>query len=265
MSLMDLNLLSSATGFGVGLAVGMTGVGGGSLMTPILMLVFGYAPITAVGTDLWFAAITKTVGGVLHNHKGTVDWQVLRRMYIGSIPTTILTLIWMGLTRTSQTSHGTIVHALGAVLLLTALAMFARKKIQSLGARMRTSTAAAFVAAQPLLTVLAGVVLGVAVPLTSVGAGAMGTVMLLYIYPLRMNGSRLAGTDIVHAIPIVVISGIGHLLMGNVDFKLLISLLVGSIPGILAGTLIATKSPEIMLRGAIAVVLGCVSVKLLAA
>jgi uncharacterized membrane protein YfcA len=264
MTLMDLNWINSSAGFGVGLAVGMTGVGGGSLMTPLLVLAFGFAPITAVGTDLWFAAVTKIVGGTLHNHKGTVDWQVLRRMYIGSIPATILTLTWMGLTRTVQTNHGTIMHALGAVLLVTAIAMLSRKKIQSLGAHLRTTTAANFLAAQPWLTVLAGVILGVVVPLTSVGAGAFGTVMLLYIYPLRMHGSRLAGTDIVHAIPIVVISGIGHLLMGNVDFKLLISLLAGSIPGILVGTLIATRSPEIVLRGAIALVLGCVSVKLLA-
>jgi len=265
VNLSDLSLINCAAGFGVGAAVGMTGVGGGSLMTPLLVLVFGYAPITAVGTDLWFAAITKIVGGTLHTHQGTVDWQVLRRMSIGSIPATILTLLWMAFTRTAQTSHGTIVHALGTVLLVTAVAMLARKKIQAYGARMRTTTAAAFLAAQPWLTVLAGVVLGVAVPLTSVGAGALGTVMLLYIYPLRMNGSRLAGTDIVHAIPIVVISGIGHLIMGNVDFVLLISLLVGSIPGVLVGALIATKSPEIVLRSAIAAVLGCVSVKLLLA
>lgn len=258
-----MNWVNSFAGFGVGAAVGMTGVGGGSLMTPVLVLLFGFSPITAVGTDLWFAAITKVVGGTLHNRKGTVDWQVLRRMCIGSIPACILTLVWMGLTRTKQTTHGAIVHALGAVLLVTAVAMIARKRIQSIGARLRTSTAAAFIGAQPWLTVLAGVILGVAVPLTSVGAGALGSVMLLYIYPLRMNPSRLAGTDIVHAIPIATISGVGHLAMGNVDFRLLVSLLIGSIPGILIGTLIATKSPETVLRGLIAGVLVMVSLKLL--
>ncbi len=259
-----MNWLNAIAGFGVGTAVGMTGVGGGSLMTPLLVLFFGFTPITAVGTDLWFAAITKVFGGTLHNQKGTVDWQVLRRMCLGSIPACILTLIWMGLTRTGQSSHGTIIHALGAVLLLTAIGMLARKRIQAVGAHMRTTTAAAFLSAQPWLTVLAGVILGIAIPLTSVGAGALGSVFLLYIYPLRMHPARLAGTDIVHAIPIATISGIGHLYMGNVDFKLLLALLVGSIPGILLGTLIATKSPEKFLRVAIAVVLALVSMKLLA-
>ena len=258
-----MNLPNAIAGFLVGTAVGMTGVGGGSLMTPILVLLFGFAPATAVGTDLWFAAITKMVGGTLHNRQGTVDWQVLRRMCLGSIPASIITLIWMAVNRQSQTTHGTIVHALGAVLLLTAVAMLARKKIQSIGVRMRTTTAAAFISAQPVLTVLAGAVLGVIVPLTSVGAGALGTVMLLYLYPLRMNPARLAGTDIVHAIPLAIIAGTGHLLMGNVDTKLLINLLMGSIPGICLGSLIATRSPEIFMRGAISVILVLVSTKLL--
>jgi len=258
-----MNVTNAVAGFGVGAAVGMTGVGGGSLMTPILVLLFGFAPATAVGTDLWFAAITKVVGGSFHNHKGTVDWQVLKRMSVGSIPAAIITLIWMDLTSHGQTSHGTIIHALGAVLLVTAIAMLARRKIQSLAVHLRTTTTAAFIAAQPLLTVLAGVVLGVIVPLTSVGAGALGTVMLLYLYPLRMNPARLAGTDIVHAIPLAIISGLGHLLMGNVEFKLLFNLLLGSIPGILVGTVIATKSPEVAMRAVIAVILVAVSMKLL--
>lgn len=258
-----MNFINAVAGFGVGAAVGMTGVGGGSLMTPILVLLFGFAPATAVGTDLWFAAITKVAGGSLHNYKRTVDWQVLRRLCAGSIPASILTLIWMDLTHQGRTNQGTLVHALGAVLLLTAVAMLARKKIQSYRVRLRTATADALIAAQPLLTVLAGVVLGVVVPLTSVGAGALGTVMLLYIYPLRLTARRLAGTDIVHAIPLAVIAGAGHLLMGNVNMKLLINLLMGSIPGILIGTLIASKSPDMLMRGAIAVILVAVSVKLL--
>jgi len=258
-----MNVLNAIAGFGVGVAVGMTGVGGGSLMTPILVLLFGFAPTTAVGTDLWFAAITKMVGGTMHNHHGSVDWQVLRRMCLGSVPASILTLLWMGLTHTGQSSHGLIIHALGAVLLVTAVAMLVRKRIQAYALRLRTTTAESFKSAQPLLTVLAGVVLGVIVPLTSVGAGALGTVMLLYLYPLRMTAPRLAGTDIVHAIPLAVISGIGHLLMGNVDMGLLTNLLIGSIPGIVVGTLIANKSPEMFLRAVISVILVAVSIKLL--
>jgi uncharacterized membrane protein YfcA len=258
-----MNVMNAVAGFGVGTAVGMTGVGGGSLMTPILVLLFGFAPTTAVGTDLWFAAITKMVGGTMHNHHGTVDWQVLRRLCLGSVPASIATLSWMSLTGTDRVGHGIIIHALGAVLLITAIAMLVRKKIQSFAVHLRTTTAAAFITAQPPLTVLAGVILGVVVPLTSVGAGALGTVMLLYLYPLRMTATRLAGTDIVHAIPLALISGTGHLLMGNVDMSLLTNLLLGSIPGILVGTLIASKSPEMFLRAAIAVILVGVSIKLL--
>ncbi len=262
--LVAANWIDSIAGFGVGTAVGMTGIGGGSLMTPLLVLLFGFAPVTAVGTDLWFAAVTKVVGGTFHNRKGTVDWQVLGRMSIGSIPACVATLIWMGHNRATQLQHGTLVRALGGVLLVTSLAIFARKYVHSLGSRLRTSTAASFIRAQPWLTVLAGVVLGIAVPLTSVGAGALGSAMLLYIYPFRMTPSRLAGTDIVHAIPIATLSGMGHLLMGNVDFKLLISLLIGSIPGICLGTVIATKSPARFLRIAISSVLALVSIRLLA-
>jgi uncharacterized membrane protein YfcA len=258
-----MNLTNAVAGFGVGAAVGMTGVGGGSLMTPILVLLFGFAPATAVGTDLWFAAITKIVGGGLHNHKGTVDWQVMRRLSLGSIPASIITLTWMDMTGRGQTHQGAIVHALGAVLLLTAAGMLLRRKIQSMAIHLRTATTEAFRRAQPPLTVLAGVILGVVVPLTSVGAGALGTVMLLYLYPLRMNATRLAGTDIVHAIPLAIISGTGHLLMGNVEMRLLVNLLIGSIPGILVGTLIAAKSPEMLMRAAIAIILVIVSVKLL--
>jgi uncharacterized membrane protein YfcA len=169
----------------------------------------------------------------------------------------------MDLTNHGQTHNSTIIHALGGVLLLTAVGMLARKKIQALAVGLRTKRAAMFIRAQPILTVMAGVVLGIIVPLTSVGAGALGTVMLLYLYPLRMNPRRLAGTDIVHAIPLAIISGIGHLLMGNVDGRLLLNLLAGSIPGILLATLLARKSPDIVLRSIIAVLLVAVSLKLL--
>jgi uncharacterized membrane protein YfcA len=257
-----MSALNALAGFGVGVAVGMTGVGGGSLMTPILVLLFGYAPASAVGTDLWFAAVTKIFGGALHQRQGTVDWQVLRRMFAGSIPAAILTLIWLERTRGRPTQEGLIVHVLGVVLLVTAIMMLARRPIQHLAMRLNSQTTATLLRAQSPLTVLAGALLGYIVPLTSVGAGALGTAMLLYIYPLRMTPRRLAGTDIVHAIPLALIAGFGHLLMGNVQFPLLLNLLTGSIPGILIGTFIATKSPELFLRSMIAAILLIVSLKL---
>jgi uncharacterized membrane protein YfcA len=259
-----MNLANTIAGFGVGVAVGMTGVGGGSLMTPLLVLLFGYAPASAVGTDLWFAATTKIFGGALHQRHRTVDWQVLWRMFAGSIPASMLTLLWMDLTSRPM-QQGLIVHALGAALLVTAIAMFARKPLQRLAARLNAGTAAALLRAQTPLTVLAGATLGFIVPLTSVGAGALGTVMLLYLYPLRMTPQRLVGTDIVHAIPLALISGIGHLLMGNVQFPLLLNLLAGSIPGILIGSIVATRSPDLLLRIMIAAILLLVALKLLAA
>jgi uncharacterized membrane protein YfcA len=258
-----MNVSNTIAGFAVGAAVGMTGVGGGSLMTPILVLLFGYAPVTAVGTDLWFAAITKMVGGTLHQKRGTVDWEVMRRLSMGSIPAAIATMSWMHITGTGQSRQGLIVHALGFVLLLTAIVMLARRKLQSIGTRLRTTTPESFKKYQPPLTVLAGAILGVLVSLTSVGAGALGTVMLLYLYPLRMIPSRLVGTDIVHAIPLTVVAGTGYLLMGDVDLVLLGNLLLGSIPGILIGTMIATRAPESVMRAAIALILAGVSSKLL--
>jgi hypothetical protein len=260
-----LDWLNTVAGFGVGVMVGLTGVGGGALMTPILVLLFGVAPAAAVGTDLWFAALTKMAGGALHHSRGSVDWQVFRRLCAGSLPASIATLWWLHATGGSQTKQGLILQALGAVLVLTAVAMLFRKRMHAVGARLRAGAPERFKRAQPPLTVAAGAVLGVLVTLTSVGAGALGTVMLVYLYPRRMKPARLVGTDIVHAVPLTIVAGTGHLLMGNVDLTLLASLLVGSVPGVLLGAHFSSKTPEAWLRTAIAVVLSLVGFKLFAA
>lgn len=257
-----MDWMNAVAGFGVGVMVGVTGVGGGALMTPILVLLFGVAPAAAVGTDLWFAAITKMVGGAVHHSKGSVDWQVLRRLALGSLPTSMLTLAWLHLNGTGPMKNGLILNALGAVLLLTALAMVFKKRTHALGQRLRSTAPEQFKRAQPALTVVAGAILGFLVTLTSVGAGALGAVMLLYLYPWRMTPARLVGTDIVHAIPLTLVAGTGHMLMGNVNLSLLGGLLIGSIPGIVLGSLIGTKAPENLLRIAIAVVLSAVGTKL---
>ena len=255
--------LNTLAGFGVGMIVGMTGVGGGALMTPILVLLFGVAPAAAVGTDLWFAALTKMVGGTVHQHQGGVDWQVFRRLALGSLPAAAITRWWLHETGASQSRGGFLMHALGAVLVLTAVAMLFRQRIHALGRSLRGEMPERFKRAQPVLTVAAGATLGVLVTLTSVGAGALGTVMLLYLYPLRMTPARLVGTDIVHAIPLTLLAGAGHLAMGNVDFRLLGFLLLGSVPGVLLGSLLGTKVPQVFLRGAISTVLVAVASKLL--
>jgi len=257
-----MDWVNPVAGLGVGLVVGLTGVGGGALMTPILVLLFGMAPATAVGTDLWFAAITKMFGGALHHSRGSVDVEVLRLLCTGSLPTACLTLWWLHSTGSSQMKHGVILNLLGAVLILTAAAMVFKRQAQALGKGLRINAAERFKRAQPGLTVLAGAVLGFLVTLTSVGAGALGAVMLIYLYPFRMTPSKLVGTDIVHAIPLTVVAGSGHLYMGNVDSGLLWQLLVGSIPGVLIGSMLSHKTPEAFLRPAIAFVLVLVGIKL---
>ncbi|MCK6420923.1 MAG: sulfite exporter TauE/SafE family protein [Aquabacterium sp.] len=260
-----MDWINPVAGFVVGLLVGITGVGGGSLMTPLLVLVFGMAPAAAVGTDLWFAAITKLVGGTVHHQRGGVDWQVVRRLSLGSLPAAVLTLVWLHTSGLGPVKQGLILHMLGVVLVLTALAMLLKKQLHAVGQRLRSSAPERFKGVQPPLTVLAGALLGFLVTLTSVGAGALGTVMLVYLYPFRMTPTRLVGTDIVHAIPLTMVAGMGHLWMGNVDLPLLGQLLLGSIPGIVIGSLVGTRTSELFLRRAIAAVLVAVGAKLLLA
>ena len=261
---MTLNLSNSIAGLLVGIIVGLTGVGGGSLMAPIMVLIFGVAPSTAVGTDLWFAAITKIFGGWIHGKKGTIDWQILRRMFLGSLPAALLTLLWLYESGGTQTRSGLMMRMLGATLILSSAAAMFRTRFHAIGEKLRGTRPVQFKAMQPALTVVAGVILGVLVTLTSIGAGALGAVMLLYLYPRRLTPSTLVGTDIVHAIPLTILAGTGHLLMGNVNGVLLGNLLIGSIPGIVAGSLVAVYAPAAIIRTAIAIVLALVGLKMAA-
>lgn len=255
--------INVAAGFLVGVLVGLTGVGGGALMTPILVLMFGMAPSAAVGTDLWFAAITKMVGGWVHGKKGTIDWEVLRRLFLGSIPASLLTLLWLHLTHSDKLRSVMMIKVLGVVLILTSIASVFRPYFFAIGKRMRLESPTGFKRWQPMLTVMGGGLIGFLVTFTSIGAGALGAVILLYLYPLRMSPSTLVGTDIVHAIPLTILAGLGHMLMGNVKFDMLGMLLVGSIPGIILGSLGSAYAPEKVVRTAISVVLVAVGVKML--
>jgi len=255
--------LTALAGVLVGTIVGITGVGGGSLMTPILVLLFGIAPQTAVGTDLLYACITKTFGVAVHHKNETVDWQVVRRLAMGSLPGAALTLIWMRMNEVSQIKSGVILTALAFALIVTAVGIVTKDWLHQIGRNFRIGDSERFKQLQPPLTVASGVILGVLVTLTSIGAGALGTVMLLYLYPLRMTPARLVGTDLAHAIPLTLVAGLGHLLLGNVNFPLLLNLLAGSIPGVLMGTWVSTRAPLKFMRYAIALVLGAVATKLL--
>ena len=260
---MNFDLLHGVAGLLVGAIVGITGVGGGALMTPILVMIFGVAPTTAVGTDLLYASITKMFGTAVHHKAGTVDWQIVRRLASGSLPAAALTLAWMHFSHVGQLRSGVITFTLGVALVVTALGILFKEPIHSLGTRFRLGDSARFKAMQPALTVACGVLLGALVTLTSVGAGALGTAMLVYLYPLRLSAGKLVGTDLAHAIPLTLVAGLGHLAVGNVDAHLMLNLLAGSIPGVLLGSWISTRAPVGILRTAIAVVLLFVAWKMI--
>ena len=257
---MIINPLYSIAGVLVGILVGLTGVGGGSLMTPLLVLVFGFHPATAVGTDLLYAAGTKTVGTTVHGWRGTVDWRVVGRLALGSLPATGATLLVLG--RLGERSAGvnhTITVVLGVTLVLTAIATLFRQRLLAwLMPRLEEVDPAP----RTGLTVLLGAVLGVLVSLTSVGAGALGMTALLVLYP-RHPMKRLVGSDIAHAVPLTLVAGMGHWALGAVDTALLASLLVGSVPGIVIGSLLAARVEERVLRPILAVTLAIVGIKLL--
>jgi uncharacterized membrane protein YfcA len=245
-----------------GFVVGLTGVGGGAIMTPILLLFFGVAPTTAVATDLWFAALTKMAGARIHNRSGEVDWQVVKRLWWGSLPVALLTVVLVSLGNPLK-RVGWLSGAIGVVVLVTAVNLLLAPRLLAIAKSRRLSDPARFKALQPSLTVLAGAVLGVCVALTSVGAGAIGSVMLLYLYPLRMTPHRLIATDLVHAIPLAMVAGMGYLVAGLVDVWMLASLLVGSIPAVIAASLLARKTAPTWLRYALAGVLAVAGVKTL--
>jgi hypothetical protein len=260
---LNFDLMHGIAGLLVGAMVGVTGVGGGALMTPILVLLFGVAPTTAVGTDLLYASITKMFGTAVHHKAGTIDWQIVRRLALGSLPAAALTLAWMHVSQMGQMRGGVITFTLGLALVVTALGILFKEPIHGLGKRLRLGDGARFKAMQPWLTVLCGVLLGTMVTLTSVGAGALGTAMLVYLYPLRLAAGRLVGTDLAHAIPLTLIAGLGHLALGTVDLGLMLNLLAGSIPGVLLGSWISTRAPVKPLRVTIALVLLFVSWKMI--
>lgn len=260
---MDLSWTTGAAGLIVGIIVGITGVGGGALMTPILVLMFGVAPHTAVGTDLLYASITKVFGTAVHHNHGTVDWGVVKRLALGSLPAAAATLAWMHFSHTTRVKSGFIIDAVGIALIVTSLGMLFKDQLHAFGRHFRVGDSQQFKHVQPVLTVVCGMILGVLVTLTSIGAGALGTVMLVYLYPLRLNASKLVGTDLAHAIPLALIAGLGHLTLGNVDYTLLVNLLIGSIPGVLIGSFVSTRAPLTLIRYAIAFVLGAVAIKML--
>lgn len=244
------------------MVVGLTGVGGGALMTPILLIFFGIAPVTAIATDLWFAAITKLIGALVHHQAGRVDWQVVKRLWVGSLPVA-LAIVILVTSGAIISKVNWLTSTIGILVLVTALGLMVAPKIKSIAYHQRISHTKEFKSIQPLLTMISGGVLGICVALTSVGAGALGSLLLLYLYPLRMTPHRLVATDIVHAIPLAAVAGLGYLFAGKVDGVMLVNLLLGSIPTVILGSLLAKRISSRALQISLAIVLLLVGIKLL--
>ena len=239
----------------------MTGVGGGSLMTPLLILLFGIHPASAVGTDLLFAASTKAVGTLVHARGRTVEWRVVARMMAGSIPAAVATLLVLhGLDLRADAVSRLITPVLAVATLATAVLLVAQDWLLAKAAGNTGNAGPG--ERRPAWTVVTGAVLGVLVPISSVGAGALGVPALILLYP-RLSLPRIVGSDIAHAIPLTLVSGLAYLVMGAVNWTLLASLLCGSVPGIVLGSLLATRVPRRVLRYVLAAVLAVASVKLL--
>ncbi|MBP1850130.1 sulfite exporter TauE/SafE family protein [Rhizobium halophytocola] len=261
--------LYSVTGFFVGLLVGVTGVGGASLMTPLLVLFFGVHPVMAVGTDLLYAAITKTAGAAVHHRHGQIHWRMVGLLAAGSIPAAAVTLFLMsGVDRHSVQAVSLLTGALGWMLLLTALVLLLGRRISTFSLAGRPGSAKSL-SAKPMsatriaaLTVLLGLFLGVVVTMTSVGAGAIGVTVLLLLYRM-IPIQGIVGSDIAHAIPLTLVGGIGYWMIGEINWILLVSLLIGSVPGIILGSSIAPRMPELIVRRVLAATLILVGAKMI--
>jgi hypothetical protein len=242
----------------VGGLVGMTGVGGGSLMTPLLILLFHVHPGTAVGTDLIYASVTKAGGSMVHGYNKTIDWRVVGRLAMGSLPATALTVLLLYFLKVdSATAKSLITKVLGLAILFTAASLLFRKQLMHWYDNRIGELPAPLVFK---LTVLTGTILGVLVTLSSVGAGAIGVVALVMLYP-KMPARRIVGSDIAHAVPLTLVAGLGHSILGSIDFHILASLLAGSIPAIIVMSMVSARASDTAVRVALAVVLLAVCIR----
>jgi uncharacterized protein len=254
-----LDWLAILSGFGIGAIVGMTGVGGGSLMTPLLIGVFKLNPAIAIGTDLWFAAITKAGGAWAHHRHDHVDYRITGLMLAGSIPASLATVALMHYTGVTKGWASALTFSLGIALLLTAITIAYRSAWQAVGLKLERWLPES---RKNALTVIAGLLLGVLVSLSSIGAGALGATLILLLYP-RLPAHRLVGTDIAHAVPLTLVAGIGHATLGHVNWGLLGALLIGSLPGIWLGAQLTRLMPDRLVRGLLCVSLVTAGLKVI--
>ncbi len=258
-----MDWLYTLSGFIVGFVVGVTGVGGGSLMTPVLVLMFGIAPATAVGTDLLYASLTKMGGSWVHGRRGTVDWKVVKLLAMGSLPAALLSMALLHYLALDEKHLKTLITSvLSIALLLTAAALLFKPYLIKLGRRPDGVMFELHAHHLTGATIFTGAILGVLVTISSVGAGALGVVVLLFLYP-RAPMAKIVGTDIAHAVPLTLIAGLGHAALGTVNYGLLGSLLLGSLPGIYLGSHLGIKIPDHVLRPILATMLTAIGIKLM--
>ena len=251
---MHFDWIYVAAGLLVGFIVGMTGVGGGSLMTPIL-LHFGIHPSAAVGTDLLYAAITKAGGVHIHNQHKNIDWSIVGRLALGSLPASAIALLLMHHLGFNSSAVNTFIKAsLGVALILTALGIIFKKFMLDYSHRNDVWITRIDKRQRNIITVAVGLVLGAIVTVTSIGAGVVGTVALFLLYPM-LPTTKLVGTEIAHAVPLTLLAGLGHAGVGNLDLPLLGNLLLGSLPGIYIGSHLASKVSDHYVRPALAAIL----------
>ena len=258
---MDLTL--SLIGFIVGFIVGLTGVGGGSLMTPILVLGFNIQPAVAVGTDLLYAAITKAGGIFAHQKNGNIQWNILKLLFMGSIPSTIITiLIIKQLDNSGVNYENLIMSTLSIALILTGLFLLSKDQLK----KISKDENSAYIKAlhrkyRKPITIFAGILIGVLVTISSVGAGVIGAAFLFFLYP-RHKAIKIVATDIAHAVPVTAIAGLGYAHIGVVDYQLLLNLLIGSLPGIYFGSKFGSLLPDKFMRPILATMLVGIGIRL---
>ncbi len=255
-----MTLTYVVSGFAVGMLVGLTGVGGGSLMTPLLTLLFGVNPAVAVGTDLAFAATTKTAGTLAHRVRNTVHWDIVKRLCLGALPAAVLATIALKYFGALDKHIGQIIrYTIAFSVLLTVVAIIFRGRMQAWmnshpDRQLHGRT-------QMIATVVSGAAIGTLVTVSSIGAGAVGATILVLLYP-KLKPAEIAGTDIAYAVPLTAIAAFGHWWLGSINWELLGMLLIGSLPGITIGSLAARAVPEKFLRGLLATTLTGVAAKL---
>ena len=259
---MQVDPYVAAAGLLVGFTVGLTGMGGGALMTPLLVLVFKAQPLAAVSSDLVAAVIMKPVGGGVHLRRGTVNFALVRWLMVGSVPAAFAGVLVLRQLGDGAVVQGRIKQVLGVALLLAASSIAAKALLQARRAALGTPSAVRAFQLRPLPTVVIGVVGGLVVGMTSVGSGSLMIVLLLVLYPM-LRSSELVGTDLVQAIPLVASAAAGHLLFGDFQVGLTASLLVGSIPGVYLGARLSSRANDAVIRPALVLVLVASGQKLL--